>query len=127
MTTKILLVIAIVIGALNLWQISETPQKLILVSETQKQCLDLLAGIDYELTIFGPEIFQHHTLVSLSSYGTGNFTQEFSGCFYDSHSDNIDYSQIPETVSFLKSTGSEYTYFYKPISETKLVVYGVSK
>jgi hypothetical protein len=125
--SNILLIIAIIIGLLNLWYINQQPERLILVTPEQKSCLDSWVGVENEYALFGPEIFEGHSLVTVKKHFTNEFESDVSGCFYDRHTEVVDYKKIPEMVQFLKATGSKEVYFYKPLNSDNLIIYGSSK
>jgi hypothetical protein len=117
---------AIIIGSLNLWYLYPKPERLILVTYQQKACLNSWVGIENEYPIYGPEIFEEHSLVSVKKHFSDKFESDLAACFYDSHTESVNYRKIPDSAHLLKNTGSAQVYFYKSINSEEVVIYGKS-
>lgn len=127
MQVKLLLILLIIIGLINIKFIVEGDDKFIIVSHSQKQCLMNFHGgteikVDHE--IYGPEILQNFSIITLNSDLTEDFTYEVSSCFYDSEIPNVTPESLESAVGLLKSQGYKETYFFKSPHSESFTVYG---
>ena len=102
-------------------------ENFIIVTPSQKECLRSRVDVAGEYNIYGPEVFDGHSIVLVGTKLESNFEAEFSGCFYNVVIENVSLSEISTKADFLKSQGVNQFYFYKPLKNESFNIYGLSQ
>jgi hypothetical protein len=124
---KLLIIALIIVGMANVYLEIGGDENFIIVTPSQKECLKSWVDVEGEYDIYGPEVFDGHSIVSVGTKLESNFETELSGCFYDAVIENVSLSEVSTKVDFLKSQGVNQFYFYKPLKSESFNIYGLSQ
>ncbi|MCW8108985.1 hypothetical protein OPS25_10815 [Alteromonas ponticola] len=127
---KVFLIAALALSVIfNLYQlsISQKPANLLIANSSQAECIKNLRSSTSEADIIGPEFLSGYKALNVSLNSKASFSEEVSGCYFDSYFGNVTVENLADKVRFLRSTGSNSITFFKDANSNEFIVYGKSK